>query len=430
MRNIAGGFFATFIKDLFVIWRDKPGMLVLFFMPMAFVVVVSLVQNNVMQATGEASLELLLVNEDRGDVGDQLRSRLESSGYFKTVEKINGNSISRERAQKLIGDGVYQFGIFIPRGTTKNVQSLTEEMAAPSNQGEENSKTAPVIIELFVDPTVQMAFRVAVTSSLYQALLDIEVASKGQAIRDIFAEMLPNAMGDTDSNGNFMKQPFFAVTERGSVGVEKPNATQQNIPAWSLFGMFFIVVPLSAAFIRERQEGTLHRVFVHPVPFQAIIAGKVAAYMLVCLIQFSLMLLAGKFLLPLFGPPAILLSGKLPLAYLLATCAAFAATGYGLLLGSIARTYDQGTMFGAVSVVIAAAIGGIMIPAYVMPPSMQTLSQISPLAWGLDGFVDLFVRGAGFMSILPNMGLLAGFGAVCLIGAQGIISKRYNKGTL
>ena len=49
--------------------------------------------------------------------------------------------------------------------------------------------------------------------------------------------------------------------------------------------------------------------------------------------------------------------------------------------------------FGAVSVVIAAAIGGIMVPVFAMPPVMQTISIFSPLSWGLNAFLDVFVRG-------------------------------------
>jgi len=60
-------------------------------------------------------------------------------------------------------------------------------------------------------------------------------------------------------------------------------------------------------------------------------------------------------------------------------------------------------------VVIAAAIGGVMVPVYVMPTAMQTLSQISPLAWGLNGFVELFVRGGDLRSIVPNIAALLGF---------------------
>ncbi|MDR3266392.1 MAG: ABC transporter permease, partial [Tannerella sp.] len=58
-------------------------------------------------------------------------------------------------------------------------------------------------------------------------------------------------------------------------------------------------------------------------------------------------------------------------------------------------------VFGAVSVVILAAIGGVWIPTFLMPRFMQIISYISPLNWGLNGFNDIFVRNAGFIEVLP-----------------------------
>ena len=148
-----------------------------------------------------------------------------------------------------------------------------------------------------------------------------------------------------------------------------PNTVQQNIPAWTLFGMFFIVVPLGGSLIRERQSGMLVRLLTMPMSCLTILTGKIVAYVLICMAQFGLIMAVGKFLLPLLGTP-VLETGSSPIALIvIALSAAVAACGYGILLGTMARTYEQASAFGAVSVVIAAAIGGIMVPVFVMPPA-------------------------------------------------------------
>jgi len=86
---------------------------------------------------------------------------------------------------------------------------------------------------------------------------------------------------------------------------------------------------------------------------------------------------------------------------------ALAACGYGLMLGTLARTLEQATMFGAVSVVCAAALGGIMVPVYVMPPVMQTISTFSPLAWGLNALVEIAVREGTLGSVRHELLYLA-----------------------
>ena len=89
--------------------------------------------------------------------------------------------------------------------------------------------------------------------------------------------------------------------------------------------------------------------------------------------------------------------------------ASLAATGFGLLVGTLAKTYEQASMFGAVAIVIAAAIGGVMVPTYVMPQMMQKISVISPLAWGLTAFQDIFVRGGSLRTVLPELAYLVIF---------------------
>jgi ABC-2 type transport system permease protein len=195
-----------------------------------------------------------------------------------------------------------------------------------------------------------------------------------------------------------------------------PSSVQQNVPAWALFGMFFIVVPLAGALVRERSDGMLARIYATRASFLGVLLGKVAAYSAVCAVQFALMLGLGLYVLPVLGAPALTIAASPWAVAAAALAAALAATGYGLLVGSVARTYEQASMFGAVSVVIAAALGGVMVPAYVMPPVMRAISRFSPLGWGLEAFIDLFVRTGSLETAAPRLlALLAFFAATLLL---------------
>ena len=83
-----------------------------------------------------------------------------------------------------------------------------------------------------------------------------------------------------------------------------------------------------------------------PVSRAGLLAGKVAAYVLVCLTQFALMLAAGVYLLPLLGTSGLEMGRALSTVAPIALCAALAATGYGMMVGTLANSYEQGTMFG------------------------------------------------------------------------------------
>jgi|AntRauTorckE6833_2_1112554.scaffolds.fasta_scaffold03342_6 ABC-2 type transport system permease protein len=403
---------ATCKKDLLLLWRDRAGLLVLFLMPLVLVIMVALVQNNVMQATGENRIVVLFVDEDQGEVGTQLQQMLEQNPGIALLTTHADAPLTRHRAQRLINAGDYQFGIVLPPGLSAAFEHDMRRQVGGLlgfGGGENRVSEAPIPqIQLLFDPAVQSVFRTAVTSSLEYAVLGLESAQKGALLQKSLGQSMGRNAGTQPPPGGALLQVEPAAAGDPQ-GVLRPNAVQHNVPAWALFGMFFIVVPLAGALLRERHEGTLSRLLTLPVAYRGLLAGKLCAYVGVCMLQFILMLLAGRYILPLFGTPMLDLGAHPAAVFVLALSAALAACGYGLMLGTLARSYDQASMFGAVSVVIAAAIGGVMVPVYVMPTAMQTLSQISPLAWGLNGFVELFVRGGDLRSIVPNIAALLGF---------------------
>ena len=185
-----------------------------------------------------------------------------------------------------------------------------------------------------------------------------------------------------------------------------PNSAQHNIPAWTLFAIFFIIVPLSINLVKEKNQGTFVRLRTQPVNYATVLGGKTIVYLIVCLIQFTLMLLVGIFLFPVMGLPGIDVSGKLPMLYMVALFSGLAAIGLGLLLGTIAKTQEQAAPFGSTLVVILAALGGVWVPVFAMPKIMQIISKISPMNWGLEAFYDVFLRNVGFVKILPEILLL------------------------
>ncbi len=417
---------ATVLKELLILRRDRAGLLVLFLMPAVLVVVVSLVQENILKVTGETTIRVLFVDQDRQRLGKVIEEQLQQSGTIEMTKEIVGRTVDEKTAHAALEDGDFQFAVVIPAGATEAVQDrLNRQILSAFDAGDsaaEGTSEMPRVMVLF-DPLVQGTFRTSVTNALYRILLTLELEMKARAVSEIFPRQMEKILLNTvgPKNAGAVSAPFPAMNPewgrerlleieslqagRGGTG-KLPSSVQQNVPAWALFGMFFIVVPMGGSLIREKQDGTLLRLMSFPVSYLTILGGKVCAYVLVCCIQFALILAVGKLFLPLLGTP-VLEIGAAPLAIaVVVTSAALAAAGYGILLGTIARSYEQASMFGAVSVVIAAAIGGIMVPVYAMPKLMQQISQASPLAWGLNALVDLFARNGTIQSVFPETAML------------------------
>ena len=213
----------------------------------------------------------------------------------------------------------------------------------------------------------------------------------------------------------------YALREKSAI---QPNVIQNNVPGFILFAMFFIVIPLAGSLVTEKNEGSFQRLRSLPVKLSAILGGKVIAYMLVCLVQFILMMGIGTWVFPtFFGFPPLDL-GQQYLAIVIATIAAsLTAVGFGIIVGAAATTHNQAALFGSVMVVLLGVISGTFLPVNLMPGFIQYISYLSPIRWGIDNYLNLFVREGNIASILPNTVLLILFFGFAMTTSIAIFAK-------
>ena len=273
---------------------------------------------------------------------------------------------------------------------------------------ETERKSAPVTTELIgVDPEETDALTPEERAELDELIQ--RASSEAAATRDRSA---PRIAWDDD---------LFLVAARDEGGkITLPSPLQQNVPGWSLFAMFFIVVPLSSALHRERAEGTLRRLRTLTVSRAAILGGKLLPYLLVGALQFSTMVLVGLYLVPEFSDLKLELGPKPHVLVPITLVAAFAATSYGLLVAAFTRTPEQAAAFGATSVIVLSVLGGVMIPHFIMPAFLQDAAVVSPLYWGQRAYLDTMLHGAGVADVALPLQVLVGFGVVCL----GLAARR------
>lgn len=430
---------ASIQKELLLLLRDRAGLVLLFVMPAFLVIVITLIQEKVTTTT----VEVLFVDNDRGTVGAGIRHLFARTDTIMLVERLDGSDLSADRVHALVAAGRYQFGVVLPAGLSEGTERAARQEAVAHLFPARKADPAPPIpgILVWFDPTVHGSFRAAVRAALDRVVSGVQTRLLVEHSLALLPEKigerldpqmlqvfpLPKLEAEELLPRNFERISLIPVEEHftSAMGfIRQPTAVQQNVPAWAIFGLFFIAVPLAGSLIKERESGTLLRLRVLPVGYLTVLGGKITAYMTVCLVQFAVIVLAGIHILPLFGLPAFEPGGK-PLAMALLLLAIVAAAcGYGIFLGMVGRTYEQIAVFAPVSIVIGAAIGGIMVPVYALPDFLRPLCLISPLYWGESGFYDLLLRGGGLREILPESLALIVFGlgvSLCgsLFGAAG-----------
>jgi ABC-2 type transport system permease protein len=211
---------------------------------------------------------------------------------------------------------------------------------------------------------------------------------------------------------NSGQDPLVTVkqTQPAGMKIEKlPNIVQQNVPAWTLFAVFTISQQVAGSILEEKKVGTFRRLLVAPMSRAAILLGKLTPYLIVNVIQIALMFAVGVFILPLTGAPRLALGAHPEGLLLVSLAASLVATGLGLMIAALAKTSESVGSLGSLLVITLAALGGVMVPRFVMPQFMQTLGLISPHAWALIAYQDVLVRGYDVARILPELGVLMGF---------------------
>ena len=402
-------------KEYKVITRDKAGLAITFIMPTVLILIITLIQDTTFRSVNEASVPLLIVDNDQDSLSNVLEKSLINSKFFVITKK----QLSVDEAKKEVAKGHYFIGIVIPEHTSNLLRQRSSDRVnklmssfSGDSLSSEKADTAMIRLKLFFDPITKKSFKTTISNSIERIISQIEMQSMVNSLNEVMKESFP----DTKPS-KLEITPIVGLTEEYASYNNStiiPNSVQHNVPAWTLFAMFFICIPLAGNIIKEREDGSAFRLLTMPGSYMIVILGKMLMYVFVSLIQFALMLCVGLFILPMMGLPQLNIGDNLPVLFVVAFSAGLAATGFGLLVGTIATSHDQASLFGAVFVIILAAIGGVWVPTFVMPEVMKQISVISPLNWGLEAFYGIFLRNFGFKEVFPEVAKLLTFFLVSL----------------
>jgi len=382
-------FKSMLIKECLLVSRDKHALAALFIMPAVFILIMSLALKDTMNEE-KALITYALVDNDNSLLSEALVAKLAEISSLSKIELTSNDYRSPEE------EGV-QFIVDIPIGFEQEQVPLELSVAA-------NTSSSLLTI-----------FKNQITLSWMHHQLEQANSAFSGAFRN--AEASPSMNEQTLMNVQYAK-----LAEN-----EKPSSTQQSVPSWIVFGLFFVIIPMSTIFISERKQNTLLRLSTMNVSLPILFAGKILPYMLINQLQVWLMILVGMFIVPLFGAPELTIAGSVIGLVMVSLSLSLSAIGLSMLVASAVDSIEQATTIGGIINILLGAIGGVMVPKFVMPEAMQSFANVSPMSWGLEGFLDIFLRRGTVMDVLNESVALSLFGMVSLLLAALIFSYKQRK---
>ena len=380
------------LKDLMQLMRDFKTFMFLLLMPILFTFLFGYAFGGF--GGGEASdsrLPVGVINQDDRWISDSLQDLMADSD----VIRIEANpSWSASDLDFMVAEGDLAAGVIIPSGYSKALLA---------------DKSARLIVIADTGATAWTTIQAELLT--LASRLDGAVRS-ATIMENLAGERIPFKYGFEQTLEAWDNPPIAIVETTSSTltdadeGIE---ALAHTAPGMML--QFAIAGLLTAAtvVVNERKSRTLQRLLTTAARRVHILLGHYLAIFILIFTQFMVLISFGQFILKinyLRVPEATLL-----VAFTAALCIA----ALGLLIGVLARSEEQAITFSLIPMFVLSGLGGAWVPLEVTGETFAAIGHISPVAWAMDGFKNIAVRGFGFESVLVPAAALAGYAALFFI---------------
>ena len=396
---------ATIVKDIRILLRDVVGISLMFVMPIVLVVVVTSIQNSTFNLVNKNKLSILICNSDTGQASQQLIKSISKIGMFKV--SLMPTDKSAQQIADAMHDNDAMLGVIIPSDFSRKVEAKSKSIAGKALTsfglaGDSSKKVGDVDpLTLYYNPILQESLRLSVQGGIRSAL---QLVESRETLRSLYfsinEKQLPEKLENEMLNNNTAINEI-PVSKDGTRAT--PNATQHNVPAWTIFAMFFVIMSLGGSVVREKVSGSFIRLKTLPTSYLVGIFSKQITYLAVTMLQAAVIFSMGIWLFPFLGLPALNLPSDILALIIVTVVCGWCAVSYSICVGVFADTQEQANGFGAVSIVILAAIGGLMVPSFAMEGFAKTAANFSPMHWALQAYYSLFLEGGKLKDVVNNI---------------------------
>jgi ABC-2 type transport system permease protein len=411
------------LKDLRLIFRDRAALIFMLLAPFLLTIGMGFVTGRFSgSSSGLSDIPIVIVNLDNDQLGNALADLFSSEDLADLMEP--SASSDPEAARRLINEDQAAAAVIIPTGFTNSIIPAEGTAFDPNYV-----PPTPIKIEVYTNPSRPT------TAGVIKAIVD-EFVSRVEEGRisgmTSIVQLMSSSLLNQQDAASEARRLFENVDQGESTAIslkknlEGAEAIEFDILAYMAPGMALLFLMYTVSYggrsiLAERSQGTLPRLLVSPTSTSQVLGGKVLGIFFTGVAQVGILILASSVFFGVKWGDTIGL-------VLLILAAVFGAAGWGMLITALARSPGQVASVGSALMLIFGILGGSFIQLENMPPLVQTLSKITPNAWGLDGFTSLALGGT-----LPNLAepitalLIMGavlFGvAVLLFNRNGIMQK-------
>ncbi len=405
-----------------VLSRDRYALALSFLVPIAFFSILALVFRGAGGATLPA-VHVAVIDDDRTAASARLVRALGDDPGLDVDPRTAEAETAGERAAQIVRRGDAPVAIVIPGGFGER---LARFPAATLTVEVFTDRAADPIAAHVVAGLLQRAVVLAAPDDLVRAMarwFEEESGPLAPGQRELVEEIARSVGAADRSAASDAPTPFsVVVTDVRTDG----GGTSRDVVSYyaAAIGVMFLLFTMSTAMrglVQEAEGGTLERLLSTELTIGRLLLARWLFATLVGCAQMAIMFLWGfaVFGLDLFAP------GHLAGTAVMTVAAAAAAATFGLVLGTLCRSAAQMQGLGTVVILLMSALGGSMVPRYLMPEAMQRVGLLTFNAWAVEGYEKVLWRDAPIAALWPELAVLLGSTVVGLIIAR-LLARRWD----
>ncbi len=391
-------------KDLQLFFSDRKGVLLTFLLPIILISLFTFAFGGMGGSSSKSRpIELLVADNDQTKESKAIIARLDTLASLQLVPTELATAEELVKKGKAVGVLIFEKGF---QAAINSGEQLPMELKYDSAREIEMGMLQSVLMQELMSSIGQTTVKNNIST-----YLETNFSGLDAQIRD-------KILSDSDSGGSMtdtMELKMTAMvkeeTKKGNVGLI------QAVSGTAIMMLLFSIAAIGGGLLDEKEAGTLKRLLYAPVKPTDILFAKMGAALVLSVLQLVLMLVFAwlAFGLPIFK--------DIPSLIILVLAIAFAVSSFGIFLVAIAKTRQQLQGLSTIIIMLMSAIGGSMIPLFVMPAIMQKIAVVSVNYWGIQGFYDIFWRNLPLIDILPKIGVLLAIGLVMTLISIRLFKK-------
>lgn len=391
--------------------RDRGALAMVFLLPPAIFVIFAAIFSGT--SGNEMRLKVSVLDEVQSERTAKLVAAIRSdqSLRFQSPSPLNEQAV-----REVVSSGRADVGLIIRRRLTE--QNGDAPILVISDAGK--AMTGPIL----VGHVQRLLARDFPEVNLSRVVPVFDVLSGGFSTQQrarISAGI--EAMGDKGAKGDKGQRKESGVISREVLaGIEGNSAVSYYAGAIAVMFLLFSSMQGAVTLVEERKSGILDRLAVGPAGTDVIVAGKFVFLTLQGILQVGLIFIVAWLA---YGVDVF---SRITPWFATTGLTSAAAAALGLCLASACVSKQQANTLSSFIVLLCSAIGGSMVPRFLMPPWLQDIGWFTPNAWAIEAYHGTLWRGQPIWELVPSFVPLAVTASVGLIAAIALSRYRLRLG--